>query len=279
MRVLIRSMPGGLVRSLFLLIAAGGLLFAIDQPLAGGAGAPRTIVVGSEVNIDAVEAFEESQGRDPNEEELGTLHRVWIDNEVLYREGLARQLDQGDDQGEDATRERVISRMLSVIDASIELPPIDDKLLRDWFEEQRARYDEPARYGFREAVLSGDSSESAVRAFAIALNAGTSSDSQAGVRVFQNRPHANIVQSYGSELAKAFQESTTGEWRALRTRDGWRAMRLDSITPAKLVVYDTLRNAVLQDWKVAMTSARRDAAVRTLASSYKIIYEPAAHHH
>ena len=169
--------------------------------------------------------------------------------------------------------------MLSAIEASIELPPIDDRMLRDWFEKQRVRYDEPARYDFQEAVLSDDRSEAAVRAFASALNAGASDDSQAGVRVFRNRPHANIVQSYGPELAKAFQESTTGEWRAHRTRDGWRAMRLDSIKPAKPANYEMLRNAVLQDWKVAMTSEGRDAAVRTLASSYKMIYEPASHHH
>ena len=37
--------------------------------------------------------------------------------------------------------------------------PFDDKLLREWFERNRAKYDEPARYDFQEAVLSGNPSE------------------------------------------------------------------------------------------------------------------------
>ncbi len=56
--------------------------------------------------------------------------RVWLDNEVLYREGLALQLDKGDT----AIRERVIFKALSVIDASVKLPPVDESTLREWFE-------------------------------------------------------------------------------------------------------------------------------------------------
>ena len=87
---------------------------------------------------------------------------MWLDNEVLYREGLALRLDKGDT----AIRERVIFKALSVVDAGIKLPPVDDAVLREWFEKNRAKYDEPARYDFQEAVLAGERSEAAVRAFA-----------------------------------------------------------------------------------------------------------------
>ena len=76
-------------------------------------------------------------------------------------------------------------------------------MLREWFESNREKYDEPARFDFEEAVLAGDRSEAAVRAFAQALNAGTPGDVEAGLRVFTARPHDNIVQSYGAEFAAA----------------------------------------------------------------------------
>ncbi len=82
--------------------------------------------------------------REPNADELYALRRVWLDNEVLYREGLALQVDQGDA----AIRERVIFKAQSILDANVKLPPYDDKLLRDWFASNRAKYDEPARYDF-----------------------------------------------------------------------------------------------------------------------------------
>ena len=264
--------PGWLREPLLHFVVLGGLLFALDHVMAGRADDPRTIVVGTDVDHEAVEVFQDSRGRPPNEEELNALHRVWLDNEVLYREGLAMQVDKGDD----AIRERVIFKALSVIDANVKLPAADDKLLRDWFEGHRVKYDEPARYDFQEAALSGDNSESAVRAFTDALNAGTPGDAKAGLRVFKGRPYSNLVQSYGPEFPKALEESSAGEWRALHARDGWRAMRLDSITPAKPAVFEALRGVVLQDWKDATASEQRSAAVRVLAKKYKVKFETAA---
>jgi hypothetical protein len=227
---------------------------------------PRTIVVGAEVDDEARQIFKAARGREPNAEELDALRRVWLDNEVLYREGLAMQVDKGDT----AIRERVIFKALSVVDANVKLPPVDDSILREWFEKHRDKYDEPARFDFEEAVMSGDNSESEVRAFVRALNAGTPGDAKAGLRVFKGRPHANLVQSYGADFAAALQEAGDGEWRALQTRDGWRAIRLNSLTPPKPAVYEIHRGVVLQDWKDAVATEQRTTAVRALAKKYQV---------
>jgi hypothetical protein len=248
------------------------VLFAVDHFAAGRADDPHAIVVGPEVDSQAVEIFEESRGRRPNERELDALHRVWLDNEVLYREGLAMQVDKGDD----AIRERVIFKALSIVDANVKLPPADDAVLRQWFDNHRSKYDQPARYDFEEAALSGDTSESAVRGFVAALNAGTPGDAKAGLRVFTGRPYANLVESYGPGFPQALEESPRAEWRALKTRDGWRAMRLKVVTAPKPAVYESLRGVVLQDWKDATASEQRTTAVRALAAKYKVKYESAS---
>ncbi len=263
------SVPQWCREPLLHFLILGGALFAVDQFAAGRVDDPRTIVVGPEVDSQAIQVFEESRGRHPNEEELTALHRVWLDNEVLYREGLAMQVDKGDD----AIRERVIFKALSIVDANVKLPPTDDSMLRDWFESHRSKYDEPSRYDFQEAALSGDTSEYAVRAFVDALNAGTPGDARAGLRVFKGRPFGNLVQSYGPEFPKALEDSPVGEWRALKTRDGWRAMRLNVATPPKPADYEVLRGIVLQDWKDATASLQRTAAVRVLAGKYRVKYE------
>jgi hypothetical protein len=188
---------------------------------------------------------------------------------VLYREGLALQVDKGDS----AIRERVIFKALSVVDSNVKLPPADDKVLRAWFDSHRDKYDEPARYDFEEASLSGESSESVVHDFVSALNNGTPGDAKAGLRVFKGRPHANLVQSYGPEFAKALEEAEHNTWQALHTRDGWRAMRLNAVTPPKLAVFASMRGVVLQDWTDATASEQRSAAVHALAKKYKIKYE------
>ena len=250
-------------------IVIGGLLFGIDHALVSKADDPHTIVVGADVDTEAFATFKAARGRDPNPQELEALHRVWLDNEVLYREGLALQVDRGDP----AIRERVIFKALSVVDSNVKLPPVDDKVLRAWFEAHRDKYDEPARYDFEEAALSGTNSERTVREFVVSLNNGTPGDAKAGLRVFKARPHSNLVDSYGADFAKTLESAQPGTWQALQTREGWRAMRLDATTPPKPAVFEQVRGVVLQDWTDATASEQRTAAVRALSKKYKINYE------
>jgi hypothetical protein len=262
----VRRAPAWLREPLLHFVAFGALLFAIDHVIVGRADDPRTIVVGAAVDAEAKQVFKAARGREPDAAELAALRAVWLDNEVLYREGLALQVDKGDT----AIRERVIFKALSVVDANVKLPPVDDTVLRAWFEAHRTKYDEPARYDFQEAVLAGETAEPAVRAFVDALNAGMPGDAKAGLRVFKGRPHANLAQSYGAEFAQALETATPGEWRALRAQDGWHAVRLDAITPPRPAAFEALRGVVLQDWTDATLSAQRSAAVKALARQYRV---------
>jgi hypothetical protein len=258
--------PNWLREPLLHFLVLGSVLFGIDHVIAARADDPRIIIIDARVDQHAREVFAQARGRQANKDELYALRRVWLDNEVLYREGLALKLDKGDP----AIRDRVIFKELSVIDASVKRPQFDEKLLRAWFEKNRAKYDQPARYNFQEAVLSGDSSEAAVHAFVAALNAGTPGDAQAGLRVFKDRPRDNLMQSYGREFVEALDASPVGEWRALPSRAGVRAMRLESITPAEPAVFESLRGVVLQDWTDAVLAEQRTAAVRALARKYTV---------
>ena len=261
--------PNWLREPLLHFVLLGGLLFLGDHLLLTRADDPRVIVVGADVDGEAIQTFKAARGHDPNQEELDALRRVWLDNEVLYREGLALQVDKGDE----AIRERVIFKALSVVDSNVKLPPADDATLRKWFESHRQKYDEPTRYDFDEAALSGDNSETAVRDFVKELSAGTPGDAKAGLRVFKGRPQENLMQSYGAELANSLIKAPPGQWQALNTKDGWRAMRLNAITPAKPAAFEVLRGVVMQDWTDATASEQRTAAVRALAKKYTIKHQ------
>ena len=247
-------------------VILGGVLFAADHFIVSRSDDPRVIVIDADVDARARQVFKDARGREPNTDELYALRRVWLDNEVLYREGLSLQLDKGDD----AIRERVIFKQLSVIDANTKLPPYDAALLRKWFEENRAKYDEPARFDFQEAVLVGDKSENAVRAFVSALNAGAPGDVKADLRLFARRPRNNLVQSYGEEFARELEVVPTGEWRAMKTSSGWRAIRLESIAKPQPADFEALSGLVLHDWTDATLAEQRSAAVKALAKKYTV---------
>jgi hypothetical protein len=262
-------LPAWMREPLLHFVLLGGALFAADHVIAGRDGDPHVIVVDEKVDAEARQIFGSARGRQPNDDELYALRKVWLDNEVLYREGLKMQVDRGDP----AIRDRVIFKALSNIDASVKMPPISDDMLKNWLETHRDKYDEPARYDFNEAVLSGERSESTARAFAEALNRGQPGDSQAGLRVFTGRPLSNVEQSYGNDFAKALGGTTPGQWQALRANDGWHVVQLGVITPAKAADFDSLRGMLSADLTDATLAEQRSAAVRALAKEYTIKLE------
>jgi hypothetical protein len=176
----------------------------------------------------------------------------------------------GVDRGDTAIRERVIFKALSVVDSGLPRLAPDEAKLRAWFQKNQARYDQPARFTFQEAVLSGDSSEAAVRAFVDRLNDGEGGDTGAGLRVFRDRPHDTIVQGYGEPFAAALEAATPGSWQAMRSRDGWRAVRLDAMRAAKPAEFADYAGVVSQDWLDSTAAENRTRAVRALAQKYQI---------
>jgi hypothetical protein len=270
-----RNLPGWLREPLVHFLVLGGLLFAADRLINKEDPGRQTIVVGADVNNEAVHTFEQVRGRKPNAAELEGLHRVWLDNEVLYREGLALGLDNGDPM----IRERVIFKMLSSVDSQVKLQMPDEKALRAWFDGHRHKYDEPTRFDFEEGALAGESSEAAVRAFVQALNGGVPGDAKAGLRVFKARPRPNLVQSFGEEFAVALEKSEPGVWHAMKTKEGWRAIRLNATTPPKPAAYESIRGMVLQDYRDEQGAQQRTAKVRELAKKYQIKFEESADRH
>jgi hypothetical protein len=261
-----RALPTWLREPLLHFLVLGAALFGVDHLLALQTDDPHVIVIGAEVDDQARQLFKGSRGRAPNAQELAALRKAWIDNEVLYREGLALQLDKGDT----AIRERVIFKALSTVDANTQLPEHDDALLRTWFEAHRSKYDEPARFDFQEAVLNGTANEAAVRAFVAELNAGAPGDTRAGLRVYKARPLPTLAQSFGPDFGAVLERATLGQWQAVSTSEGWRAIRLEAMTPPRRASFDDLRGPVLQDWTDDTLAAQRTAAVAALSRKYTV---------
>lgn len=249
----------------FLLL--GGLLFALDRALLERRGDPRRIEVPDTAYEEAKALFGDSLKREPTDRDLRLLIDRWIDNEVLYREGLRMGLDRGDS----AIRDRVIFKALSVVQADLPDPSIEEGALRDWFEAHRDRYDTPARYDFLEAEVSSDRSAVAMRRFVDSLNGRGSSDAQSSLNVFKDRPQPNIVQSYGEAFMAGLKAaSPQGDWVLLESSTGPRVVRLLEVKPGVQADFSKLRADILKDWRNEAVSKVTTDAVRELASHYRI---------
>jgi hypothetical protein len=177
----------------------------------------RTIVVGA----DEREATR-AQGRcghEPNTAELAALRRVWLDNEVLYREGLASRSIWGDP----AIRERVIFKALSGSTAR-EAPASRRQSAPQWFtviapSTMSAREDSTRQHLRRQPEQGAR-----VRQGTEQRHTGRREGWAAGSRVGPTRTSSRAMGRARQGAGIPF-----GRVAGLRTRDGWRAMRLNSI--------------------------------------------------
>ena len=91
-----RPLPRWTREPLLHFLLLGALLFGVDHLLNRRTGDANEIVVTAEVDEDARQLFKATRNREPSADEMAALRKVWLDNEVLYREGLALQLDKGE---------------------------------------------------------------------------------------------------------------------------------------------------------------------------------------
>lgn len=225
-----------------------------------------TIVIASDVNHATVHQFVKGHGRPATREELLEIHRVWIDEEILFREGSKLP-------GDTLDRDKVVARALHAIDQELNASPPTEAELRGWFDAHRAQYEQPTRFDFEDAPLAAPATEAAARSLAQTLNATTTPSAPANVRTFQKRPDSNLVQSYGAGVAQAFARAEAGKWLPLPARDGWHVMRVLATAPATHAVFEEQRDTVQRELAATTLVEKRAAAVHALWARYEIELE------
>jgi len=149
-------------------LVLGGLVFAVDRWNAAQREDPNLIVVPAKLDEQSRAIFRKTQGREPTEAELELMREDWIETEVLYREGLALKLEQGDRE----LRERVATKTRMIIESGVRVADADEPALRAFFEQHRAVYDTQPSFDFSEAASREPVDEQGARALADALNRG-----------------------------------------------------------------------------------------------------------
>lgn len=251
---------------LFHFVVLGALIFGADAAITAWRGGERDIVVPAAARKEAHDTFVAAARREPTEAEMRQFLGRWLDNEILYREGLALGLDKGDP----AMRERVIFKALTMVQAGITLPAIDEKGLAAWFEANRKRYDVPARLTFDEAVPAGDTAPDDLRKFVAALNGQGAPALEASLRSFRQRPRDTVVDAYGEPFTTALEKLAPGTWAVIASPGGQRAVRLQERAPGRQASYADVRDAVYQDWKDDVTGKLTSQAVRDLGRKYRV---------
>lgn len=280
-----------------LLVGGGALLVAarvLAWPDAGNE--PRPAIELAPARIDgARRAFIGSTGRVPDERELAALVAAEVDDEILYREALARGLDR-----DDAVVQRRLLGNLAFVDGCADDATTDsdsdsahdgeltrDMLARDVVVHRRlsarmralleaeALRDEPddaeladalARHAERFALPPR------VRVTHVALRDGEDASTAAALPRATELPlqsERDLARQLGAAFARAAFTAPVGEWSGpVASPSGQHLIRIEQREPARTPALATVRNQVRE----LLRRERADAAVREALAALRATY-------
>jgi hypothetical protein len=260
----------------FVLLGVG--LFALDHARRGAAAGSRVarITLGADVRAGLVEGWTSAHGHPPSPGESDELTRGWIEDELLYREGLARGLERDDPR----VRERISAKMLMVLRSQIIVPEPTDAELRAWFAAHAERWAKGELLDFTQVFVQGDDEPARARARELLaqLTAGADpnglGDPFTGGRRYRRRKIEDLASSFGDEFVARLGEQAEATWVQRRSRFGLHLVRVDRRTSAQGPDFASVEAEVRDEW----TTARRDQAlaeaVARLRARWEIVAEP-----
>jgi hypothetical protein len=253
----------------------GALLFAADRvlhPPAPAATADDRIVVSADVRNELADAWRQSHGQPPTPAELESEIDRWIDQEILYREGMARGLERDDAR----VRDRIATKMGVVLEAKLALPPPTDEQLEDWFRTHSGEFDRPPTIDFVHVFVKGDAPEAKTRSDELLsrLSAGAEpgglGDRFTGGRHYRGRKRPDLEKSFGVEFTSCVFDAPLATFVQCKSRHGFHLVRVEKLDPGRRAKLTDVKLDVAKSFREDQKARAMRAALDELKKRWKV---------
>jgi parvulin-like peptidyl-prolyl isomerase len=265
----------------FLLI--GALLFAVNHylnPVGGAAPSSKQIQLSLDDLAQLAVIFQSQWRREPTPEELGRLVENKIQEEVLYREGLAMGLDK-----DDTIVKRRMAQKLQFLaeDVAAAREPTTAEL-KSWFEKNKAMFAQPPRVSFRHLYFSPDRRAQRARddaARALSKLAGQPQDAKlAGAladpfmfqEYYRDRAPDYLGKEFGPQFAQAVAKLAPGSWQGpIESGFGWHLVFVDTVIPGRVPNFEEIEPDVKTAWLSEQKALAWEKAYKEMRAKYTVL--------
>jgi hypothetical protein len=256
-------------------IVLGGLTFLAYDLARADEADPARIVVTRAKQAELAAEFEELAGRTPDAREHEQLVERWVDEELVYREGLALGLDRDDP----VVRRRVIRKMEFVQSSYDVIPEPTEAELEEFIATHAEGYADEPRYDIEQIFVSaraGIDAEAEAARILGALEGGAPS-SGLGDRHSRGRKLsiAHVRESHGEALAQAVPGLELRRWHVVEAERGFFVVRIDAVHAAQAPDLEKNRARLTRDWKDMRRREQAQALIEQLRTRYAIVVEGA----
>jgi peptidyl-prolyl cis-trans isomerase C len=267
----------------FLLL--GMALFAVSGYVHRGRGGPES---SSQIALTLDElrqldiSFESQWRRPPTPGEFNNLIEDKVQEEILYREGLAMGLDKNDTIVKRRMAQKV--RFLAEDVATAHEPTSAE--LKVWYYDgkNRERFTLPGRITFRHVYFSPDTRGQ--RAYDDAIEtlarvAGEPEDSKVAPlqadrfmfsRYYADRSSEQLAKDFGPQFAQAILKIKPGSWQGpIESGYGWHLVYVESFTPGRIPAFEEAESDVKMAWLADQKAHAWEKTYQEIRARYAVL--------
>jgi len=269
-------MKGWLREPLVHFLGLGALLFILNGMFGNSAPTDPSIVVSEPQIARLAQLFSAQWQRPPTREELDGLVEQQIREEVLYREAVALGLDQNDT----IVRRRMVQKLEFLSQDLVDENPSETDL-RTFFEDNAARFLEPAVLTFAHVYLNpddrGDSLSGDAALLLADLRAGSAGDTaELGDTFllplsFAQRSQREVAGLFGADFAADLTSLEVGSWQGpIASGYGLHLVLLAERVDARVPDFGTVRDKVRTEYLSVQRREADETMYQQLRERYRI---------
>jgi parvulin-like peptidyl-prolyl isomerase len=224
--------------------------------------------------------FQAQWRRAPTPAELSRLVEQKVQEEVLYREGLAMGLDKDDT----IVKRRMAQKLQFLAEdvASAREPTTTE--LKVWYDKNRDKFALSSRVSFRHLYFSPDRREQRARddaAKALAKLVGQPEDSKVAATLadpfmFQDYYRDRAPDYLGKELGPQFAQSVAklapGSWQGpIESGFGWHLVFVDTVIPGRVPAVEEIGPDVKTAWLSEQKALAWEKAYKEMRAKYTVL--------
>jgi hypothetical protein len=206
-----------------------------------------------------------------NDGERHTIKQQFIDQEVLVREGIARNLHTQDGK----IRHRLADKMMFLIADDPDAPTTQQ--LDDFYHQHISEYSSPPLINFDHVFFTDYSRAEAALPQLIAgdIEFKNSGDSFWIGNRLERMSAQDVVTIMGKSFAVNIETLPTQQWQGpLQSIRGWHLVKLQQHIPSEAIPRDALTQRLYQEWTANQRDQMRRSALDTLNKQYMIKLVP-----
>ncbi|OIQ41269.1 MAG: hypothetical protein BM563_00870 [Bacteroidetes bacterium MedPE-SWsnd-G1] len=257
---------------LFHFLLIGTLLFGLFY-IINPSEDKEEIIIDTDLVNELVAKWGQKRNREPSLNEVKGLISEYLEQEIFYREALKMNLDHNDE----IVKRRLAQKMQFISDELAETLQPTEKMLRDFYEENKDDYKKPAIFTLEQLYFSPDKRDDATadaKKIIASNNIPEKADGLSLPKKYENTSGTKIAIDFGTRFANTIDTLKIGTWQGpINSGFGVHLVKVHEKIPAGYYSFEETQRNVVLDYNFEANNKFKNQLLNSLLENYEVVYD------